>query len=149
MRTVDPDIIVRHLTGDDPKQAARARASIDHEPVFVPRTVLLEVEWVLRGVYDVPVTRIIPALRALAGVPGITFEDVSLAAQAMTWTEAGMDFADAGHLAAAADCDGFVTFDKRFARTAAGLGGVPVTIKWGVRLRAPDFEWDGTASILN
>ncbi len=128
MRAVDTSIIVRYLTGDDPKQAAKARALIGHEPVFVSRTVLLEVEWVLRGVYKLPAARIIPALRALAGLPGIMLEDASLAAQAMTWTEAGMDFANALHLASAADRDGFVTFDKRFARTAAGLGGVPVTI---------------------
>ena len=128
MRAVDTNVIVRYLTGDDPKQTAKAHALIGHEPVFVPRTVLLEVEWVLRGVYGFPTAGIIPALRALAGLPGITFEDASLAAQAMTWTEAGMDFADALHLASAADCDGFLTFDKWFARKAAGSSGVPVTI---------------------
>ncbi len=129
MLAVATDIIVRYLTGDDQKQATKARALIGHEPLFVPRTVLLEVEWVLRKVYDFPATEVIPALRALAGLPGITFEDASLAAQAMTWAETGMDFADALHLAGAANCDGFVTFDKRFAHTAAGRGSVPVTIR--------------------
>ena len=128
MRAVDTDIIVRYLTGDDPRQAAKARVLHGHEPVFAPRTVLLKAEWVLRRVYDFPATRIVPALRALAGLPGITFQDACLVAQAMTWTEGGMDLADALHLAGAADSDGFVTFDKRFIRIAAGLGGVSVTI---------------------
>ena len=126
MRAVDTNVIVRYLTNDDPKQAAKARALIGHEPIFVPRTVLLEVEWVLRSVYDLPVAKIISALRALAGLPGITVEDAPLVAKAMEWTEAGMDFADALHLAAAAGCAGFLTFDKRFSRSAARLGGASI-----------------------
>ena len=122
MRAVDTNVIVRYLTNDDPKQAAKARALIGHEPIFVPRTVLLEVEWVLRSVYDLPTARIIPALRALAGLPGIIVEDASLVVKAMEWTEAGMDFADALHLAASASCETFLTFDKRFSRSAARLG---------------------------
>ena len=43
-------VIVRYLAGDDPEQVDRVWAVIGHTPVFVPRTVLLEVEWVLRGV---------------------------------------------------------------------------------------------------
>ena len=127
MHGVDTDIIVRYLTGDDPAQAAKARSLIGQKPVFVPRTVLLEVEWVLRGVYDVPPEQIIPALRALAGLPGVSVEDAVLVAKAMDWAEAGMDFADALHLAAAAECEGFLTFDKRFARSGTRLSGFPIT----------------------
>ena len=128
MRAVDANVIVRYLTGDDPKQAAKARALIGHEPLFVPRTVLLEVEWVLRSVYDLPVARIIAALRALGGLSGITVEDASLVAKAMEWTERGMDFADALHLAASASCEAFVTFDRRFSRAAPRLAGIPVLL---------------------
>ena len=45
----DINVIVRTLTGDDPKQAEQARAVTGQTPVFVPRTVLLEVEWVTAG----------------------------------------------------------------------------------------------------
>lgn len=121
------NIIVRHLTGDDPAQAAKARAVIDKGPVFVPRTVLLEVEWVLRGVYGLASEQIIPALRAFAGLPGVLVEDASLVARAMNWAEAGMDFADAMHLAAAAECESFLTFDKRLARSGKRLTGIPIT----------------------
>ena len=127
MHGADANIIVRYLTGDDPQQADQARAVIGQQPVFVPRTVLLEAEWVLRGAYDLPSERIIPALRALAGLPGVSVEDAGLVAKAMDWAEAGMDFADALHLAAAAGCESFLTFDTRFARSGTRLTGIPVT----------------------
>ena len=128
MRAVDTNIIVRYLTGDDPTQAGKARAIIGCEPVFVSRTVLLEVEWVLRGVYEMPSGPIIQALRALAGLPGVSVEDAVLVARAMEWTEAGLDFADSLHLAAAAACEGFLTFDRRLARSGPRLGSVAVTM---------------------
>jgi predicted nucleic-acid-binding protein len=80
MHAVDTNIIIRYLTGDDPGQAAKARALIGQTPVYVPQTVLLEVEWVLRGVYDLKPAQIIPALRALAGLPGVSIEDSRLVA---------------------------------------------------------------------
>lgn len=128
MRAVDTNVIVRYLTGDDPAQAVKARAIIGRKPVFVPRTVVLEVEWVLWSVYDLPSSQVIPALRALAGLPGVSIEDASLVAKAIDWAEGGMDLAGALHLAAATGCEGFVTFDKRFARSAARRGGAAATV---------------------
>ena len=128
MRAVDTNVIVRYLTGDDPVQAEKARALIEREPVFVPRTVVLEVEWVLRGVYAMPASKVIPTLRALAGLPSVSVEDASMVARAMDWAEEGMDFADALHLAAAAECKRFITFDKRFVRSAARRSSVEVTL---------------------
>ena len=127
MHGVDTNIIVRYLIGDDAAQAAGARSVIGQKPVFVPRTVLLEAEWVLRGVYELRSEQIIPALRALAGLPGVLVEDAVLVVRAMDWAEAGMDFADAMHLAAATGCESFLTFDKRFARSGTRLGGIPIT----------------------
>ena len=126
MHGVDTNIIVRFLTGDDPAQAAVARSVMGQRPVFVPRTVLLEAEWVLRGVYGLPSEQIIPALRALAGLSGVLVEDAVLVAKAMDWAEAGMDFADAMHLAAAIGCDSFLTFDKRLAHSGTRLSGIPI-----------------------
>lgn len=127
MHAVDTNVVVRYLTGDDPEQAAKARDLIDHQQVFVSRTVLLETEWVLRAVYEFPPAKIIPALRALGGLPNVHIETPELAATAMDHAEAGMDFADALHLAAASGCDSFVTFDKRLALIGSRLGGVAVT----------------------
>lgn len=97
-------------------------------PVFVPRTVLPEAEWLLRGVYSLPPERVIPALRAFAGFPGVMVEDAGLVAEVLDWAEAGLDFANALHLAAAAGCDGFVTFDERFACSGTRVSGLPVSV---------------------
>ena len=127
MNAVDTNVIVRYLTGDDPQQASKACAVIGQKPVFVPRTVLLEVEWVLRGIYDLSSNQVVPALRAFAGLPGVSVEDASLVAKALDWAEAGMDFADALHLAAAVECESFLTFDKRLARSGTRLSGISIT----------------------
>ena len=126
MHAVDTNIIVRYLVGDDPEQADKARHLIGHEPVFISRTVMLEAEWVLRGVYELPADQIIHSLRALAGLPDITVEDAPMVARAMDWAAAGMDFADALHLVASAECSSFFTFDKRLARAGTRLGQIQV-----------------------
>jgi predicted nucleic acid-binding protein len=126
MIAIDTNLVVRYLTGDHPEQAAKARALIDSAQVFVGTAVLLEAEWVLRRVYGYAAAPLAKALRGFAGLRYVTLEDPALAAQALDWMEAGLDFADALHLAKAADCEAFVTFDQRFARAANKLGTVKV-----------------------
>jgi predicted nucleic acid-binding protein len=126
MLAIDTNIVVRYLTGADPKQSEQARALIDSQDVFVCTTVLLESEWVLRCVYNFAAVDLAKALRSFAGLPHVTIEDAPLAAQALDWMDAGLEFADALHLTKAAAHDGFVTFDRRFARKANRLGGVKV-----------------------
>lgn len=126
MIAIDKTLIVRYLTGDHPAQSARAKALIDVEPVFVSLTVLLETERVLRGVYGYGAARIAKALRGFAGLPQVTMEDPALATQTLDWLEGGMDFADALHLAKAAACTEFVTFDRGLLKSATQPGAVPV-----------------------
>ena len=101
----------------------------------MPQTVLLEVEWVLRGVYGMAPAQIITARRALAGSPGVSIEDAPFVARAMAWTEAGMDFAGALRLEASAACEGCMTF------TGGCRGLVPVWVvfrSWrGLRIAIP------------
>ena len=123
MRAIDTDILVRYLTGDDPEQAARARAAVDAGPVFASTTVLLESEWVLRSVYGFAGREMAAALRGFAGLPGVSVENPALLAEALVRTEGGMDFADALHLGAAAGCEAMLTFDRRFIEAA---GDAPV-----------------------
>lgn len=126
MLAIDTNVIVRYLTGDHPKQSARARDLIRAEDVFVGTTVLLETEWVLRSVYGFGTGALTKALRAFAGLPRVTLEDPAVAAQALDWMEAGLDFADALHLAKAEHCDAFISFDQRFARLANRVATVKV-----------------------
>jgi len=126
---VDTNIIVRYLTADHPEQFAKASALIHGEDVHVCTTVLLETEWVLRGGYRFSRDQIIAALTAFAGLPRVTLEDPALAAKALEWMRSGLDFADALHLAKAAGCEAFVSFDQRLAAVANVLSEV--------RVRAP------------
>ena len=125
MRAVDTNVVIRFLTGDDPEQAARARALIDEGDVFVSATVLLESDWVLRSAYGFARARVASALRAFAGLPGVVVEDPGRIAESLDRAEKGMDFADALHLAAAARCEALFTFDRRFIELA---GGGPVRV---------------------
>lgn len=122
MLGIDTNLIVRYLTGDHPKQSTTARALIDSDDVFVATTVLLETEWVLRGVYGFSPLQICTALRGFAGLSRVSLEDPALIATALDRVERGMDFADALHLGRAQGCEGFLTFDQRLIRSAKAVG---------------------------
>jgi predicted nucleic-acid-binding protein len=121
MIAVDTNVIVRYLAGDDARQSPRARAAIDGNDVFIGTTVLLETEWVLRSRYGFEPHRLAAALRAFAGLPRVTLQNAAHVRQALHWMDGGLDFADALHLAGAGDCDGFLSFDTRFANAAKRL----------------------------
>lgn len=122
MLAIDTNVIVRYLTDDHPEQAQRARAIIDGAPVFVPVTVILETEWVLRSAYDYERTDVVHALRAFGGLPTVSIEDCDRVAAALDLAALGMDFADALHLGRSGHCEGFVTFDRRLTKAAADAG---------------------------
>lgn len=126
MLAIDTNLIVRYLTGEHPKQSARARALIDGQPVFVAITVMLETEWVLRSAYGHSPDDVARALRAFAGLPTVDVGDPTVVANALDLVEKGMDFADALHLGKSAHCEGFVTFDRQFVRTARASGNEQV-----------------------
>jgi predicted nucleic-acid-binding protein len=122
MLAIDTNLVVRYLTGDHPRQSAKARAVIDGEEVFVSTTVLLEAEWVLRSAYHFDAKRVCKALRGFGGLPNVVLEDSGLVAFALDRMDDDMDFADSLHLGRAASCDAFVTFDQRFVRSAKAMG---------------------------
>ena len=126
MIAVDTNVIVRYLTNDHPQQSPRARKLLDEQDVWLPTTVLLETEWVLRSVYRYTPAQIAVALRKFGGLPRVTLEDPAVAARALDWTEQGMDFADALHFGAAQRCEEFATFDTNLVRAAgqANAGNV-------------------------
>jgi predicted nucleic-acid-binding protein len=126
MLAIDTNVIVSYLAGDHPEQAPRARAVIDGAPVFVPVTVVLETEWVLRSAYGYDPADVVHALRAFGGLPTVSIEDADAVAAALDLATLGMDFADALHLGRTGHCDGFVTFDRRLIKTAADAGNTTV-----------------------
>lgn len=126
MRAVDTNVVVRLIVADDKQQAKKAQAVFEAGNVFISATVLLETEWVLRSGYGFAPKRIVIALRALAGLPGVTVEEPSQIASALDWMDQGMDLADALHLAKAAGCTAFLSFDRKLAKVAAKRSPVPV-----------------------
>lgn len=126
MRAIDTNVVVRFLTGDDPGQARRARVVLDAGPVLVPTTVILESEWVLRSGYGLEKTEVIGALLGFAGLPNTVLQEPERVSRALEWAAAGLDFADALHLAAAADCEALVSFDRKLASAAKRVGALPV-----------------------
>jgi predicted nucleic-acid-binding protein len=126
MLAVDTNVVVRYVVGDDVRQAERARGLIDGESVFIPTSVVLETEWVLRSIYNFGVAEIVRAIRTLAGQPTVTLEHPALVQTALGWAEAGIEFADALHMAASGRCAAFVSFDQDLAKIAKRVGALEV-----------------------
>ena len=121
MLAVDTNILVRFFTHDQPDATARAIRILQSPRVWVTKTVLLETEWVLRAVYELPSDRVARALRALAGLDNVEVEDPLQVSQALDAYDLGLDFADALHLAGAEGRQ-FVSFDDKFVKRARRAG---------------------------
>lgn len=122
MRAVDTNILARFYLRDDAVQARVAAGVLSAGDVFVPKTVILELEWVLRYVADQPEEKVIDCLAHLIALPGITVEDRDEIEAALGYCRDGIDFADALHLAASKACTELLTFDDRgYARVARRL----------------------------
>lgn len=123
---IDTNVVVRYLVDDDHEQFRKVESLIRGTPVFVANTVVLECEWVMRTGYGYSRREFIDAIQDFAGLPNVELENPRLVATALVWHADGMDFADALHLGQAAECDAFVSFDKRLAKAAAKAGAPKV-----------------------
>ena len=122
MRAVDTNILARFYLRDDVAQGRIAERVLSVGDVFVPKTVVLELEWVLRYVADQPEDKVIDCLAHLIALPGVTVEDRDEIEAALGHCRDGVDFADALHLAASKSCSELLTFDDRgYARQARKL----------------------------
>lgn len=124
MIAIDTSVLVRLLTGDDPAQTQRAAELFARESILIPKTVLLETEWVLRYSYGLPSTVIVAAFRKVLGLPQVTAEDGAALVEALARYGESMDFADALHLASGRQADEFATFDIRLKKRAGGWAKV-------------------------
>ena len=110
---------------DDPSQTKRALEIFESEALWVSKTVLLETEWVLRSAYSLSSGEILEGFHKLLGYPHLKVEDRSAVLQALHWSEAGLDLADALHLASLGPADHFTTFDRPLARRAQEIEDAP------------------------
>ncbi len=129
MRALDTNVLARFFVDDaDDVQATKQRPAAVaalSERSFVSVTVLLELEWVMRGFYKLPAKEISRVLRALASIEHITLEDRAAVLVAVDAFDKGLEFADALHLARSSRAAGFATFDKRLAKQAKGFALTP------------------------
>jgi predicted nucleic-acid-binding protein len=132
---LDTNILARFYV-DDPNdsQAAKQRPiarriMIESPQIFVPLTVILELEWVLRAFYEFERADFCRAIEHLLGLANVTVEEWPRVSQALILHVEGFDFADALHLTACNHCESFYSFDdRRFARRAARLPYKPNVI---------------------
>ena len=122
MIALDTNVWVRYVTNDEPDQAKRALAVLAGvEEIFVAKTTLLELEWVLRAAYELSTAAIIRALRQILGLPNVQAEMPDQLEKAIDYYEKGLDFADALHLSSSPEGVSFYTFDTAFIKRARSL----------------------------
>lgn len=104
-------------------QRKRAQALLSSgSRLFVPVTVIEELERVLRGAYGMPPDDIAAVFEDMLAVENLTVDRAAAVRQALAWYRQGLDFSDALHLAQSGLCSGLATFDARFVKTARRLG---------------------------
>jgi predicted nucleic-acid-binding protein len=121
---LDTNILVRHLTQDDPVQSPRAtelieRRLTERNPGFVSTVVMAEIAWVLERAYRLQDQEIASAIERILQIEAFVVENEHEVFTAMTALKEGRgSFADAliGALAAAAGCSRTLTFDRKALR---------------------------------
>ncbi len=129
---LDTNVLARyyiddHADAEAQRQRLAAKRLIESgRPLMLSKTVVLELEWVMRGYYSFDHAQVASVMRHLLGQAHITVEDRDAVEQALSNVEVGIDFADALHHASYKTCTSVATFDDRgFARKAKKLGLAP------------------------
>ena len=135
MIALDTNVLARFYVDDpsDPESVKQRpiahRLLTESAQVYVPLTVILELEWVLRAFYGFSAEDFVRVVRHLLGLPNVSVQEWSQVTDALVWHTDGLDFADALHLLASSRCTEFLTFDdKRFARRAVRMGLCPPVV---------------------
>ena len=118
---LDTNILVRYITQDDKRQAARATKIIESElsgdvPGFISSVVLVELSWTLSRLYNVNYDILNTLLERLLKSKELTFEHREEAWKALHLNrKENYDFADSliGLINKSNDCDYTLTFDKK------------------------------------
>jgi predicted nucleic-acid-binding protein len=124
MSGLDTNVLVRWLVADDETQlehvAALFRSTASRDAtLFVPTTVVLELEWVLRSRYGFGKGAVLQALNALLEVRELEFESEPALERALQlFRESQAEFSDCLHvgLCGAAGQPPLLTFDVKAAR---------------------------------
>ncbi|HWI10115.1 MAG TPA: type II toxin-antitoxin system VapC family toxin [Burkholderiaceae bacterium] len=126
MAALDTNVLVRFLVRDDAAQLAAAKRLIrrciaEGQTLFVPLTVSLELEWVLRSSFGFGKDEVIRALSQLLSAAELSFESEAALEFALSrYQEGAADYADCLHLALAvqAGAQPLWTFDRAASKLA-------------------------------
>lgn len=124
MPGLDTNVLVRWILDDEPRQAARVQRLFEEVreqqlPLFVPSTVMLELEWVLRSRYEFDKSTVLGTFNALLETQELEFQDEPALERALSlYRQGSADFADCLH---AGQCGSagrapMITFDETAAR---------------------------------
>jgi predicted nucleic-acid-binding protein len=130
MPALDTHVLVRFLVRDDATQAAIAadliqRCLSQKQPPFVPVSVMLELEWVLRSAFGFGKDDIVGSLSKLLSAQDLRFESEGALEMALAaYQRERADFADCLHVALAAQAgeQPLWTFDRAAARLQGAQG---------------------------
>lgn len=128
MAALDTNVLVRYLVRDDATQLASAKRLIrtcveEGRTLYIPVSVSLELEWMLRANFGFSKAAVIQILSQLLSSAELTFEsEDALELALMLYREASEDYSDCVHaaLAARAGEQPLWTFD----RAASKVDGV-------------------------
>lgn len=130
MKALDTNVLARFFINDpdDVEAALQKPAAIAafSGSVFVPVSVVLEFEWVMRGFYKLLREDIQNIFQALCGLENVLIEDREVVLSALAAYRQGLDFADALHLARSSHCAAFLSFDQRLRKRAGTAGLSPI-----------------------
>lgn len=128
---LDTNVLARYYVASSDtasqKQSDLARKLIESgKALFVSKSVVLELEWVLRGYYKTSPIDTLAVLTHLLGIAHLDIEDRVAVELATKASSDGFDFADALHHASCRHCTSMATFDdKKFARRATSMRWKP------------------------
>jgi predicted nucleic-acid-binding protein len=124
MAAIDTNILVRYLIQDDVLQGQLAKKLIrrylaQEESIFIPVTVILEFEWVLRSNFLFEKLQVVSLMSSLLSTKELLFEsEASIEIALELFRNHSADFADCLHIALAhtAGQSPLWTFDKSAAK---------------------------------
>lgn len=126
MAALDTNVLVRYIVRNDAAQLTAAKRLISRSvsaglTLFVPVTVVLELEWVFRSSFGFGKDEVLRALSSLFSAAELTFEsERALEVALQLFRKGAADFADCLHVALAdqAGEPPLWTFDKNAAKVS-------------------------------
>lgn len=123
MPALDTNVLVRYLVADDRKQFVIAKDYIERisskDTLFVPLSVIVELEWVLRSLYELDKKIVLTTFNRLLETGELEFQNESSVEIALSlYADNNADFADCLHIASAyvSKRQPLVTFDRKASR---------------------------------